>query len=196
MSILANNADWSALNSEMLQKVIDNPKTVGMQFTLFLKNGGKVIVVEPKIIPINRIYAFDPIAFIGQGWKIVEQDERSLALNEIDLSKILFETMLTPTETTITGEDKQKRLKHAGHIRLDAKIFQTLWENQHLIPESWKEKVNGNTKYILFDGTVLQNSHGHRYVLYLYWHDGRWHWYYVWLVDAWYAGRPSAVLAS
>jgi hypothetical protein len=75
-------------------------------------------------------------------------------------------------------------------------IFLTLWENQHLIPESWKEKVNGNTRYIFFDGTVLRRSDGDRYVLYLYWGDGQWRWHVRWLVYGWDGNRPSAALAS
>lgn len=196
IGILMNNADWDAVNASTLQKVIDNPKDAGREFTAFLKNGGRVIVGEPKVITIDRISAFDPVAFIGEGWSIVEQDERSLKLGEVDLTKVNFKTMLKDRESSVVGEEKLKRLKDAGHIRLDAKVFQTLWENQHLIPASWKEPANGNTTYVFFDGTILRRSSGNRYVLCLCWSDGGWRWYYAWLVNEWYAGRPSAVLAS
>ncbi|MBU3925971.1 hypothetical protein KJ763_02290 [Patescibacteria group bacterium] len=149
-----------------------------------------------KPVSINRSQPFDPEKFLGEGWKIAEQDERSLALDEIDLTKIQFETCLKPNESRITGEEKLKRLKKDGHIRLDAKIFQTLWENQHLIPEKWKEKINNNICFIFFDGTVLQGPGGDRNVLFLYWHDGGWHWDYSWLERAWHIDDPSAVLAS
>jgi hypothetical protein len=165
IAILMNNADWDAVNGTVLQKVIDNPRDAGSQFTAFLKNGGRVIVGEPKVIPIDRTSAFDPVAFIGEGWSIVEEDERSLALGEVDLTKVNFETMLKERESSVVGEEKLKRLKDAGHIRLDAKVFQTLWENQHLIPASWKEPTNGNTTYVFFDGTILRHSRGGRYVL-------------------------------
>jgi hypothetical protein len=197
MSILANNTDWSVLNSEMLQKVIDNPRTVGQQFTLFLKNGGKVVLGSPSTFLIDRGSRFSPTAFFKeQGWQIVEEDKRSLALTEIDLSKVLFEMMLKEGETVITGEEKLKRLKASNHIRLDAKIFLALWENQYLIPESWKEKVNGNVRYIFFDGTILRHPDGIRCVLCLSWYAGRWHWYYRWLDYDWDVISPSAVLAS
>lgn len=149
-----------------------------------------------KVIMINRFKLFNPAKFIGKGWTIEEQDERSLALTEIDLSKVKFETCLQEGETNIQGEEKLKRLKQADHIRLDAHFFLTLWKNKHLIPESWKEKTNGNTTFIFFDGTVLRGPGGRRYVLCLCWRDGRWDWRCYWLGDVWFAYGPSAVLAS
>lgn len=196
IGILMNNADWDAVPASVLQKVIDNPRDAGREFTAFLKNGGRVIVGEPKVIPVDRTSAFDPVAFIGKGWSIVEEDERSLALTEVDLSKVSFETMLENGESSVVGEEKLKRLKAQGNIRLDAKVFQTLWENQHLIPASWKELTNGNTTYVFFDGTVLQDSFGGRCVLCLYWDDGEWYWFCYWLDSEWDALDPSAVLAS
>ena len=149
-----------------------------------------------NISRIDRTSAFDPVAFIGEGWSIVEQDECSLALTEVDLTKVSFETMLKDGEKTVVGEEKLKRLIASGDIRLDAKVFQTLWENQHLIPASWKEPTNGNTTYVFFDGTILRNSYGNRCVLCLDWGVGRWNWHYRWLASRWYAYYPSAVLAS
>jgi hypothetical protein len=62
MSVLALNTDWDALDSETLQRVIDDPTGVGAQFTAFLKNRGRVIVGEPKIVPIDRTKPFNPQA--------------------------------------------------------------------------------------------------------------------------------------
>ena len=196
IAILMNNADWDAVSGTVLQKVINNPRDAGLQFTAFLKNGGRVIQGVPKVIPIDRTSAFDPVAFIGEGWSIVQEDERSVLLHEVDLSKISLVTMLAEGETSVVGEKKLKRLKGVGHLLLDAKVFQTLWDNQHLIPESWKQKTNGNTTYIFFDGTILRDPDGYRYVLYLYWQSGRWRWDYGWLDDQWLTNNPSVVLAS
>jgi hypothetical protein len=140
---------------------------------------------------INRSIPLDPAEFLGKGWSIVEQDERSLALTEVDISKICLETMLKDGETRVSSEDRLRRLKEAGHVRLDAKIFQTFWENKERIPESWKKK-----DVIVFDGTELQSPHGDRYVLYLYWYGVGWDWNYYWLGNDWRAGYPSAVLAK
>lgn len=196
IAILMNNADWDAVSGTVLQKVINNPRDAGLQFTAFLKNGGRVIQGVPKVIPIDRTSAFDPVAFIGEGWSIVQEDERSVLLHEVDLSKISLVTMLAEGETSVVGEKKLKRLKGVGHLLLDAKVFQTLWDNQHLIPESWKQKTNGNTTYIFFDGTILRSPHGNRYVLCLYWQSGEWYWRFIWLDLQWDTNNPSVVLAS
>jgi len=193
---LANNVDWSVLDGDMLQEqIIKNPKEAGKQFTAFLKNGGKVIVGSPRVINIDRSIPFDSKKIFGNGWSIEEQDERAIALTEISLNEVMFDSTLKKREKSIIGEDKLKRLKKkTNRIRLDAGIFKTLWENQILIPEKWKEKINGNTTFIFFDGTILRYSNGDRYVLYLYWLDGEWRWGCDCLNHVWSADRPSAVL--
>ena len=170
-----------------MQRLIENPKTV--QEALFK-------AFCSRVIQIDRSVPFDPVKLLGQGWTIEEQDECSLALTQIDLANVKLESMLKKDESWIKGEEKLKRLKQAGYIPLDTKVFQTLLENKVLIPESWKEKTNGNTTYIFFDGTVLRGPGGHRCVLYLCWSDGRWRWGCDWLGGDWYVSDPSAVLAS
>ncbi len=151
----------------------------------------------PKILKIDRSKPFDPVKFISiAGWTIEEQDENSLKLEELDLTKVRFETGLNEEESSIQGEEKLRRLKTAGHIRLDANVLRTLWENQTLIPASWKEPINGNARLIYFDGTILRDSGGHRFVLCLRWNGGEWNWRCCWLDYGWSAGYPSAVLAS
>ncbi len=200
IATLAVNTDWATIdfaNSGLQDFIVRNPKEAGRQFTAFLKNGGKIIVGESKIIPINH-GRFNPNSLlIGQGWNIWvdETDTRSIALTELDLTKVQHVTMLKDGETYVNGEEKLRRLKESDYIRLDADIFLTLWENQHLIPESWKERVNWNTRYIFFDGTVLRDSVGGRYVLCLFWSRGRWRWNVSWLMGNWDIRQPSAVLA-
>ncbi len=195
-SVLANNTDWNKLDSETIQRIINDPRQAGQQFTVFLRNGGRIIVGESKAISISR-GRFNPAKFIGKGWSIVaeETDTRSAALSELDLTKVELRTMLKDGETYVSGEENLNRLKASGLVRLDADVFYTLWTNQHLIPESWKEKVKGRTLYIYFDGTVLRNSDGHRFVLYLFWADGVWDWHVLWLYYTWSDNSPSAVLA-
>jgi hypothetical protein len=151
---------------------------------------------KDSIVIIDRTSAFDPVAFLGVGWSIVEEDDRSLALAEVDLSKVNFETALAEGETSVGGEEKLKRLKEAGHIRLDVKVFQTFWENPHLIPESWKQKTNGDTTYIFFNGTILLSPCGDRCVLCLCWYVGKRYWRYGLLDAQWDADSHSAVLAN
>lgn len=152
-------------------------------------------VAEPKIIKIDRSQPFDLAKFLGKGRTIAEEDRRSLALTEVNLSKVQLVTTLREGETVVTGEERLRRLKEASCIRLDAKVFQTLWEDQALIPEEWKKKINGNTRYIRFEGTELRYRDGNRYVLSLYWNAGQWDWDDYWLEDECDVNAPSAVLA-
>lgn len=145
---------------------------------------------ETQILSLDRNRLFDPAGFLGKDWSIEEEDERSLALQEIDLSQVQLVIMLTKRESVVKGEEKLRRLKEAGYVRLDAKIFQELWENQEFIPEDWKEKV------VYFDGTVFQSPVGGRCVLDLYWSGSCWNWNYNWLENDWNANKPSAVLVT
>lgn len=210
MSVLGNNTAWETLDTAVLQQIIDDPKGSGEQFTAFLKNAGRFIIGEPSIIPIDRAVPFNPAEFIGEGWSFwrgpaggnglegeLEQDSRSLALAEVSLSKILLETHLKPKETLTTGEEHLNRLMAADRIRLDLGVFKTLWDNKALIPVRFKEKTNGNTTYIFFDGQTLRDPHGERYALYLFLDgDGTWDWGVRWLDFHRNVNNPSAVLAS
>ena len=181
---------------DIRQGWIENPK--GLQKFLADLNPPESPKKEtqPTTLTIPRTTPFDPEAFIGKGWKVVEEDERSLALTEVDLTKVRLVTCLKKGESSIKGEEKLKRLKEAGHIRLDAAVFKALWDNKHLIPEDWKKEINGYRTYIYFDATVLQGPSGYRYVLYLYWGGGGWRWFYDWLEDGWSSIGPSAVLVT
>lgn len=145
---------------------------------------------EPKIFPINRDQPFDSEKFLGRGWTINEQDERSLYITQLDLNEVRLEHMLRKDEDVIKGEEKLRRLKEAGHIRLDAGIFQAFRKNQVLIPRSWI----GN--FVYFDGTILRSPTGNRCVLFLFWRDGQWDWGYFWLEQDWTTGSSSAVLPA
>lgn len=147
-------------------------------------------------ITINRTKPFDPESFFGKGWEIEEQDEQSIKLKKIDLSKIVFEASLKKGENYITGEERINRLKKEKRVRLDAKIFQFLWDNQKSIPENWKTDAKGNAHYIFFDGTILRSPRGRRCALCLCFGGGRWRWGYDWLGGSRGASYPSAVLAS
>ncbi len=151
---------------------------------------------EP-IISIDRTAPFDSAAFIDDGWDIWEgdQDERSLVLTEVDLSKVSLLTCLKKNEKHITREVNLQRLKQKGCIRLDAKIFHTLWKDQRFIPKRWKAKTHGNTTRIFFDGSIIRSPRsGTRCVLSLHF-DGQWHWELHKLDDNYRVGNLSAVLA-
>lgn len=212
IATLMQNADWGSIDfelSNLQEMVVRNPQKAGAQFTAFLKNGGRVIVGE-SILKIDRSKPFDP-TFIGPGWTIwrgpadgkglegeEEQDVRSLALTEINLNQILLEAHLKQGESSTTGEERINRLNVANRIKLDAKIFQTLWENRDRLPERFKQKTEGNTTFIFCDGTTLRSPSGDRYSLYFYWDsDGyEWSWGCRWRGRDRRVDDPSASLAS
>ena len=165
------------------------------------------------VLLVNRTSPFNPAGFIGQrGWTIwrglatsdgltgdEQQDYRSLALTEIDWNRVLFPTCLKGDETSITGEEKLKRLQASGEILLDAKVgeellldYKTNGENSVLE----KLRQQHNVTYLDFFGTILRNPRGNRCVLYLCFSGGQWRWFYGWLGDVWFVFLGSAALAS
>lgn len=209
LAALQNNISVREVPEVTADWVLQHPAEAGEQFTLFLKNGAKVLIGKIETIPIDRATPFNPAEFIGAGWSIwkgpaegsgllceEEQDKRSLALTALDVTRLRLETTLKREETSIVGEEKLKRLTAmADTIRLDAGIFQTFWRNQHLIPERFKVKTNGDTTCIFCDGTVLRSPSGRRFVLFFYWNDGsrEWRWHYDRFDSHFSASCPSAV---
>jgi hypothetical protein len=131
----------------------------------------------------NGRTAFDP-AFIGRGWTIIS-DGNSLTnapVARLDVSKIKLATTLQDGEKSIKGEEHLLRLRMTGYTSLGAEAFWYLWNRKHLIPECWKEKMNGGTTvYIFFDDTVLGHPNGARHVLCMSWEGGRWNCFTDWL---------------
>jgi len=144
---------------------------------------------------------FDPKSFIGEGWQDIvgERDERSAKLTEVDFAKAKFVSCLEKGESSIKGEEKLRRLKETGNIRLGATVSMGLWQDyQSNGKNSVLERLYqaGTIKDFLdFFGTVLLGPGGYRYVLYLYRRDdGEWHWGVDWLEDGWRVRYLSAVL--
>jgi hypothetical protein len=195
IEILTENVDLGQIDTKDLDLIIQDGYEAGEYFTYFLKTTGKSIIDRRKLrtIRIDRKRLFNPAQFMDhQGLEIEEQDKRSVMITEIDSSTIALESMLEGG-TVISGEEHLRRLKQTGYTRLDAGIFQTFWENQHLIPEYWKGAAN-DPKHIFFDGTILRNQYG-RYVISLYWSMGEWRWTYCRLdIGGWKAEDLSAVI--
>jgi len=196
LNVLVENLDLDEIGPEEMDLIIQNGYEAGEHFTNFLRTTGQLIVARrtSRSIKIDRKKLFDPVQFTyHQSLEIEEQDKRSIVLDEIDSATISLESMLKD-EPVIGGEEHLERLKQAGHIRLDAKVFQTLWENQHLIPEYWQGTPD-NPKNIFFDGTVFKDK-CRRYVISMYWDvDQEWSWTYCRLdIGGWRAEDLSAVI--
>jgi hypothetical protein len=135
---------------------------------------------------------FDPASFIGASWSVAEEDERANELTEIDVSAIALVSCLKIGDQIPTGEECLRRLKETSNLRLGGRVFLALWENQHLIPDTWKEPF----LFVFFDGLILLHRNGNRYSLYLSSTGGAWHWYSCWLGNTRSASNQSAVLPA
>jgi hypothetical protein len=161
--------------------------------------------MSDSILRVNRAELFDPAKLFGNGWTIwmgpadgdglkgeSEQDPRSIALAEVDLSKIALATCLKNRETYTSGNERLVRLKAqmSKSIRLDPAFAVALKEHPEQFPADWK----GN--YVFFDGAVLRSPLGRRCALCADWFDVKVVLFYFWLGYDRYAYDPSAVLAS
>ena len=209
MGTLQSNVDLTEVPDSTVEWVLQHPREAGQQFTAFLHNGAR-LVFGALITIVNRMHKFNPVKFISENWTIwcgradgngkegeEAQDVRSLALSEIDWSKIIFETSLLEGETSITGEEKLRRLIESGVIRLDAAVGESLWSDYQSNKEnSVLERLRRERgiTYLDFFGTILRGPSGSRRVLCLGWRVGGWHWGVRWLGDDWYADHVSPVL--
>lgn len=184
----------SGLLSDLLKANIDE-----VDREVFRKVCG-LIPIRVKDLKIATT-SFDPITFIGEEWKIIpeDQDEKSVALEEVDFTKVKSVSCLNEGESSIKGEEKLRRLKESSNIRLGATVFMALWNDYQangrnsILERLYKEEIIGN--YIDFFGTILLDPDGNHNVLYLYRHDnGEWHRNVNWLGFDWDFGVLSAVL--
>ncbi len=192
------DTNWDSIDGDKLQaEIISLPRDeLGRRFTAFVKKGCRLVIKGPSALVIDRSKPFDPVKFIGRGWEVAEQDERSLALTGIDFSDVRFESGHQEGEGVITGEVKLERLKAMPEIRLDAKIGQALYEEPGQATLRFIYEHFGVSWFEL-GGTVLRGLGGGRYFLCLGRRDdGSWHWYYFWLVSDRLRDRVSPLLAS
>lgn len=172
--------------------------------------------VEVTVTWVKRILAtimFSITEFIGADWKVwqgpadgqgldgeEDRDPRNVDIKEIDWVQVMRETCLKSGETSIKGEEKLRRLKELGHIRLGGSAFLALWRDYQVNKEKsvleWLYNTFGVT-YLDFFGLVLRSPYSFRCVLYLYRRDdGQWDWDTDWLGLDWRARHFSALLAS
>lgn len=123
---------------------------------------------------IDRSTAFDPEDFIGKGWSIPWQDDRSTKLSQIDFAKVRFWNCLRPGEVGITGEEKHRRLTIEPVIRLGADIAPSLMlvHGQAILRSI---QAQGIIRLELA-GSVLVSPHGNRCFLTFELRGADWHW--------------------
>ena len=138
------------------------------------------------VIAIDRTTPFEPMTFLvdnsylskelakSLNFSLVVEDEKSLSLTEVDLSKVTFESGFNDGETRISDDKRIERLLAQGKTLLDMKVFQTLWENKHLIPKAWEDFDGGDGGSIDFYGTVLSEEITGRRVICMFFSEGEW----------------------
>lgn len=168
--------------------------------------GMESISSSESILKIDR--KADVIEFTLWGGAKIEDkdtDTRSIALTEIDMSKLKLDTSWLLGKSSQGGEKRLESLKASGDIRLDVQILIAL---KKLPPEELNKKMeilattnkisidDMKKKAIFFDGTIIKQSDGDRYALYLGWDGESWGWRSDYLGFGWYGSSPSLVLAS
>ena len=180
--------DWG-----FLVKVIGGPENVRR-----LKRGELEISLKEimRILPCTK--PFDPASFIGSGWKFEDGESKDVRM-DIDWCKVRFEHYLKEGETTITGEEKLKRINASGDTPFGAKVFFSLWQDYQKNKENsvleWLYRTHGII-FMDFFRDVLRRPRGSRCVLYLFRDADEWDADCSWLDDDWNAGDVSGVPAS
>lgn len=139
--------------------------------------------MKNTVLRIDRSQLFDPEKFLGPGWTIVEEDERSLTIAELDFGRLHLQSVLVPGEMWTSGVEQNARLQRIKSICADAKILATLWSEQNRIqiPTHWQRKTNNQTTYLIFRGTKVRSPGGSTCCLGLHWGSNqKWHWRHYW----------------
>lgn len=80
-----------------------------------------------RFIPINRKQSFDAAQFFGrEGVSVASENPRSLALSELDVSRVRIKSYWSSGEGSIRGVEKINRFRQTKLIPFDAKIAATL----------------------------------------------------------------------
>jgi len=205
---LLNKLEAAGLVSFLAQRIIDSKgNELATRIVNLVEDGRSA----PSLVHVERRENLALERFVGESlgilmgeenarrdWRVTNSapDVRTENLVEFDFEDVHLVTMLRQHEMSISGEEKQKRLKESHYILLDANVFLTIWYNKHCIPERWKKKLNGNTRYIVFDGTIFRSPDNKYCVLRLYWRDGAWCWDCVQISNGQDIYSLSAVLAA
>jgi len=102
------------------------------------------------------------------GWRIVEEDEDSKLIKEINLDQVSLLPVCGMLTLTLNG------------VRLDCYVFHSIWntifDNPDISPVAWREKEG---EWFLFQGTKLQSPGGGYYYIGITYKDGGWNYYLV-----------------
>ncbi len=147
-----------------------------------------------KVVTTQHIIDCDAKLFIPNGWRVENEDQLVSRIRGqliLDTSKIkLYLSSKQQDGKYIEGNKLRKELASDPVLNANVLDYLLKFENQHLIPEEWKDK------YIFFWGTIYRDSDDNLCVRFLCFNDGAWYWGYSWLGHGFCGSYPAAVLAS
>ncbi len=171
MQALATNTDWEKVSTNVLKQITFHPEKTGKLFLDFLKT----FDIDPDIINIKRDFEIMPDKLFASEWKLIKHYNKSLEIQSLNIKNIRLEKTANSENENISGYKRMDVLIKRKFIPLDIYIFLMFWRNQYLIPESWKDKTNGETTFICFDGTAFMSPYNKECTLFLYWMKDAWH---------------------
>jgi len=108
-------------------------------------------------------------------WELLE--DATPEAGEFTLDLVEF---VKPDEHWVRGAVMVQRAKEFG-AALGQHHAEALVENQHIIPEEWREF------YIIFPGTVWRTPHDNCSIPFIFWYAGRWYLSFSWIVHDWHS---------
>ncbi len=147
------------------------------------EHGGDNAVKQYPRLSLARGTPFDPTPHIGsKSYRVIPWhiDGRIALYDEIDFSKVLFETCLKPEDQGAgRGGVKLRRLEASRNILLDARVMMALWNEDGYATLEWIYKwyhdPTSTEFHIDFFGTVIEAGGGKRYAPSIY--RSRWGWF-------------------
>ncbi len=129
---------------------------------------------------------------LPESWLVELRDDDELYVDDRRVELFLTQAQRAGA---VRGYNLDNQLK--SELVLHPNIFDALYENTHLIPESWKVDSEGRTRYIFFWAVRFRGSDHFLRVRYQYWNNGQWRRGCDWLgALSCNVQRPVARLAS
>lgn len=126
--------------------------------------------------------------YLPDGWTI--EEHRTAKPWRFDAKQVQLYLDEAQKSSSIGGHDLRQKLADQPVFNANLLDWLLREENQHLIPEEWKDK------YVFFWGTIYRIPDGFLFVRYLLWDGGRWRWFWLWLGYHWCRSDPAVAPAS
>ena len=175
---VATQVNWDELDGDRLQIdfIVLPPEEFGRRFTAFLKNGGQ-IAGEPTCTFKRDMRK--------EGWELLENAPRRITsvagLELVPFLKKDENSFLKKDENFISGEELVRRARAEFDADCGQEDAEFLIEHRKEIPEKFRQF------YLVFTGTVWEDSDGWRDVACLHWSGKRWSLRFRWLGLDYYA---------